>query len=113
MKHYTYYNTAAHWGGVNLVLCNNIAEIDRGLFANVIGKPLAKKEVSQYLISDVSDDYAEWLVNTFDLTFAYSNVLDCWILLVDHYGTLWDGVSCEVFSTDWWEINGEKYGYKD
>jgi hypothetical protein len=42
---------------------------------------------------------------TFDLKYTYSDMLDCYILCVTHWGTSWDYVECEVFSESWIESN--------
>ncbi len=113
MEMYTDYKTAATWGGTNLVLCNNICRIDTGIWDNIKGEYDPDKEVLQFFITDCSNDTVDWMTETFNLTFAYSEVLNCWILLVLHWGTSWDYVPCEVYSEEWWRINGKKYGFKN
>ena len=117
MRNYTDYRTAVHWCNNNLVLCNNIAEVDDSVYSNaipVIYDEETNKELDifQWFITDCSDDDKEYLEDTFGLLFTYSEKLDCWILMVDHLGTSWDYVPCEVLREDWWKSNGEKYGYK-
>lgn len=42
----------------------------------------------------MSEDNKEWMQKNFpDLIFSYSDKLDLWILCVDHFGTMWKGVS--------------------
>ena len=70
------------------------------------------REYFQFFLTDMSAGDADYLKNTFDLIIGYSPRLEKYVLFVDHFGTAWDYVPCEVKSASWWEINGEKYGYK-
>lgn len=44
------------------------------------------------LLQDCTDDDVEYLEQTFGLLFTYSDLLDKYILCVDHFGTSWDYV---------------------
>ena len=107
---YTDYRTAAYWGNTSLVLCNNIPEIDPSVWENArfqtfdeeTGRPA---EVMQWYITDLTTSGVEYMEQTFDLHYTYSDLLDCYILCVFHWGTPWNGVRCEVKSQTWIESN--------
>ena len=104
-KDYASYRTLVHNFVDNLVLCNNILELDEFLFDNiVVGKIGEDTEIYQAYIIDIANYNIEYLQenleNTNDIIIAYSNMLDCYVLLVDHFGTGWDYVSTDVKLTD-------------
>lgn len=89
----------------NLVLCNNILELDEFLFDNiVVGKIGEDTEIYQAYIIDIANYNIEYLQenleNTNDIIIAYSELLDCYVLLVDHFGTSWDYVYTDIELTD-------------
>lgn len=49
-------------------------------------------EIFQWLITDCSESDVQYLRETFGLLFTYSDLLDCYILCVTHWGTGWDYV---------------------
>lgn len=49
-------------------------------------------EIYQWYITDCSKWDMEYLRDTFGLLFTYSDMLDCYILCVTHFGTKWDYV---------------------
>ena len=109
---YTDYKTAAKWDNCALVLCNNIPEIDPSVYDNADfewddeeGNPV---EIMQWYITDLNEWSKEWQEKTFDLKYTYSNLLDCYILCVPHWGTAWDGVPCKVKSQGWIDANKDK-----
>lgn len=113
----TDYYTAAHWFGDGLVLVNNIPQIDPDFYdenADLFAEDEhgGVPEYFQFFITNWSAGDVEYLRATFDLKIGYSPLLDCFVLFVDHYGTMWRGVPCDVFGRTWWETNGEKYAYK-
>lgn len=55
-------------------------------------------EIYQWYITDCSKWDMEYLRDTFGLLFTYSDMLDCYILCVTHFGTGWDYV-------DWYTTN--------
>ena len=104
-KGYASYRTLVHNFVDNLVLCNNILELDEFLFDNiVVGEIGEDTEIYQAYIIDIANYNIEYLQenleNTNDIIIAYSNMLDCYVLLVDHFGTGWDYVSTDVKLTD-------------
>ena len=117
-KMLTDYYTAAHWCGDGLVLVNNIGEIDPNFYDENADLFVENEfgdypDYYQFFITNWSSSDVDYLRRTFDLKIGYTPLLDCFVLFVDHYGTTWKGVPCEVKSAEWWEANGEKYGYKD
>lgn len=55
-------------------------------------KTAHKKTYISGLLQDCTDDDVEYLEQTFGLLFTYSDLLDKYILCVDHFGTSWDYV---------------------
>lgn len=89
----------------NLVLCNNILQLDEFLFDNiVVGEIGEDTEIYQAYIIDIANYNIEYLQenleNTNDIIIAYSDMLDCYVLLVDHFGTSWDYVPTDIKLTD-------------
>lgn len=98
----TDYFTAVHWCNNNFILCNNIANIDDSIYENerfdfYDEETDTHKEIYQYYITDCSESDVEFLEEHFpDLLFTYSDMLECFILCVDHFGTMWKGVPTET-----------------
>ena len=87
----------------NIVLCNNIVDIDRGIFEyrNIeVGTLDENTDIFQYYLCNVN----KWDIETLkeltkdnnDIILSYSDKLDCNVLMVDHYGTSWDYVLTSV-----------------
>ena len=99
---YTTYATAVNWLKNNYVLCNDIVKIDEFLFDNARFNLCDENddfiEIFQYFITDANLSDVEYLEKHFGLKFSFSEKLDCFILCVDHYGTSWDYVPCEVLT---------------
>lgn len=94
---YCSYSTAVKWSGNNIVLLNSIEKIDPNFFPYEAmyedGEEDEPAEIFQFYITDLSDTTVEWSKKVFpDLIYAYSELLDAWILCVTHYGTSWDYV---------------------
>lgn len=102
---YTTYNIATHWIDGGLVLCNNITEIDESVLDNLRFDAEEDGEIYQWYLTSYSESDVEYLEKTFGLLFTYSEKLDCFVLCVDHWGTIWSSVPCEVFSEDWAKFN--------
>lgn len=116
------YSVAVHWCRNNLVPCHNIAQIDDSIVDNMrfpfmIWKDEDENEYSDYddipedkqdtayeeqheiyqwYLTDCSLWDVEYLEKTFGLLFTYSDLLDCYVLCVDHFGTGWDYVYCDT-----------------
>jgi hypothetical protein len=100
-KYPTNYRVAIQWLNNSLVLCNHIAQIDETVIDNMRFSLEDEEtgeytEIYQWFITDCSDSDVEYLEETFGLLFTYSELLECYILCVDHYGTSWDYVYCET-----------------
>lgn len=106
-KYQTNFKVATMWCNNSYVLCNNLPNIDPTIWNNIVSIPEWFKEedesdeeefpeVMQYFITDCSQRDVEYLSETFGLLFTYSELLDCYILLVTHWGTGWDYVYWET-----------------
>lgn len=92
---------------------DNIKELKNGYKCNNCKKSFEypheeSLEIYQWFITDLSEWSVEWQEKTFNLKYTYSDLLDCYILCVTHYGTAWDYVPCEVKSQDWINVNKDK-----
>ena len=109
MTKFTTFNIATHWIDGGLVLCNNIAEIDESIWGNerfsTEDEEGNQVEIFQYFLTSWSESDVEWLEKAFGLLFTYSDKLNCFVLCVDHWGTMWDSVPCEVLNEEWAKIN--------
>jgi hypothetical protein len=105
------YRNAVKYFDNALILCNNITEIDEFLFENC-ALCNAEQDYYQYFLTDCSQDDAEKLNKWFGLNFLYSKKLDLYILAVEHCGTSWDHVPCNVydkFVADYIKNNGLEF----
>lgn len=89
------YSEAVKRFGNSFVLCNNVPEIDPSIWENAYFDFDDAGEIMQYYISDCSAEDVKYLSSWFGLLFVYSEVLDCFVLCVDHWGTAWSGVMIE------------------
>ena len=94
------YLEAVNWLGNSRVLCNNIPQIDPSIFDNANfewydDENEMEVEIFQWYITNCTQDEVVYLSDRFGLLFTYSDLLNCYILCVDHYGTSQDYV--EVF----------------
>lgn len=92
----------------DMILCNNITKVDECLFddqnlepsmywdINVKKTPKRPIDIYQYFI--ISDDTAENFKRWTDYPIFYSNVLDCYVLGITHYGTSWDNINIEIIN---------------
>lgn len=92
----TNFYVAVHFLGNSLILLNNIVKIDDTLFENLCSELDDEQEIFQYFVTDFSEDDVEFAEEHFGLKFAYSELLDKYILLVTHFGTSWDYVYWET-----------------
>lgn len=92
------YSTLAKTG--DAILCNNIPNIDYNIYDNIINGDLWDNEeqnefeIFQYYI--VSDSLKEILCYHTDEIVMYSELLDCYIWGVTHWGTSWDYVLTDI-----------------
>lgn len=111
---YTDYKTAIEWLNLNLILCNNIPYVDESVWDNTRFVSYDEEadeyiDIFQWYITSANDFDVEYLEKTFEgIYFTYSNMLDCYVLCVTHYGTSWDYVPCQVIDEEWARINKDK-----
>lgn len=88
----------------NKVLCNNIENIDNTIWDNLNSNFSEDTEIYQYFLCNLSDFETE-ILNNMGIILSYSNLLECDVLLVDHYGTNWDYVLSDVkWTTNFEEV---------
>lgn len=98
----TNYKTAINWLHNSFVMLNNVHDIDPEFWeaeSEVTYNEETEQytDIFQYFITDCSDSDIEFLRQAFPgLLFAYSDKLQNWVLLVDHYGTAWDYVETDT-----------------
>lgn len=109
------YATLIKYYDMTPILCNNIENVDPSIIDDIQVGSLSYtdedgeeiyKDIYQYYIVNLNNWDIESLQKYDDeIIIAYSEVLDNYILLVDHFGTLWSGVLTDIeFTTDY-----EKY----
>ena len=103
MTFYTTYKEAVNWLHNDFVLCNNIANIDPTIYDNMRFNYYDEdtdsyKEIFQWFITDANTSDVEYLEKHFGLLFSYSELLDTYILCVDHLGTNWGYVHCPALT---------------
>lgn len=112
MTFYTDYRTASKWGDCQLILCNEILNIDNSIWDNMRFNYYDENDnpidIFQWYLTSLSEWEVEWNEKTFDLKYTYSDMLGCYILCVDHWGTSWDYVPCEVKNQSWIDVNKDK-----
>lgn len=88
----------------NRVLCNNIVNVDESIWDNGITgnlEDMGNIEIFQYYLVDMSEwdvEYAKQFES--ELIISYSNKLDLYVLMVDHFGTSWDYVMTDIEYTN-------------
>lgn len=88
----------------DIVLCNNITNIDYDIYCNIINEGYYDEEHDyeefyQFYLCNLDDWQRDFLKET-DIIVSYSDVLDCDVLMVDHYGTSWDYVMTDIEWTE-------------
>lgn len=109
----------------DIVLCNNIIDIDTSVYDNMcldiepkyydeddneITEEEYLENMNAYCDENIPDIYQYYLCNLSEweeeqakkagLILSYSDILDCDVLCVDHFGTSWDYVLTNVELTD-------------
>lgn len=87
----------------DIVLCNNIEQLDDSIFDNAINLYNDENddgnEIYQYYLCNIGEWEKEQL-EKMGIIISYSNMLDCNVLMVDHWGTSWDYVMTDVEWTE-------------
>ena len=101
MKFLTNYATAAHWLNGSLLMCDNIVNVDPSIVENSRFETYDDEtgeytEIYQYYLTNYDAGDVEFLKAHFGLLFTYSEMLELYILCVDHYGTSWDYVTVQT-----------------
>ena len=118
-KGYASYRTLVDYFIGDIVLCNNIAEIDQSVCDNLTieekyynenDEEITEEEYynddNAYCDNSMPEIYQWYVCNLSDwskkeaekagLILSYSDMLDCDVLCVDHWGTSWDYVLTNV-----------------
>lgn len=85
----------------SMILCNEIVNVDNEIFDNIENGDIDyNSEIYQYYLVTLNADI-DFIKEHYgdELILAYSNVLDLYVLLVDHYGTSWDYVLTNIEPT--------------
>ena len=88
----TTYLKAVNWLHNTRILCNDICHIDEFFWDNLRFELEEGDEIFQFFLTNCTESDVEFLEEHFGLLFAYSQLLDLYVLCVDHYGTSWDCV---------------------
>lgn len=101
----TTYNVAVHYLHNSYILCNNITEVDPSVYDNMRFDYYNEEddsytEIYQWFLTSANENEVEWLEESFGLLFTFSDLLDCFVLCVDHFGTMWSGVTCNCYNED-------------
>lgn len=87
----------------DIVLCNNIEELDESVLENAVNlyneETEEYEEIYQYYLCNISEWEKEQL-EKMGIIISYSDMLDCDVLMVDHFGTSWDYVMTDVEWTE-------------
>ena len=93
----------------DIVLCNNLPNVDYDIYYNIINNNYYDDEIDidmenyddyfQFYLCNINEYEKDFLKET-DIIISYSEVLDCDVLMVDHYGTSWDYVMTDIEWTD-------------
>ena len=100
-KGFASYKTLVNYFIGDIVLCNNIQDIDFNFWENIECEDFyneetgEQKEIYQFFLCNVSDFQKEQAKKA-GLILSYSDMLECDVLLVDHWGTSWDYVLTNV-----------------
>lgn len=103
-KRFTDYYTVTKGWIENKILCNQICEFDPSVYDNMRfeleDEEGNQKDIYQWFITDCNKYDVKYLEETFGLLFTYSDMLDCYVLCVDHYGTMWKGVEVRILNDE-------------
>ena len=100
-KGFASYKTIVDYFIGECVLVNKIIKIDASVCYNMVGIE-DNDEIYQYYICNIGRWEKEQAQKA-GLILSYSEVLECDVLCVNHYGTSWDYVLTDVKLFDTWE----------
>ena len=108
---YASYRTIVEYYIGDIVLCNNIENIDESICYNMKNgydeETGEYAEIYQYYLCNINEWNAKEL-EEMGIILSYSDMLECDVLCVDHFGTSWDYVLTNVKLFDSYE-ELEKY----
>jgi len=89
----------------DLVLCNNLPSVDDSIFYNIqVGELTEETEIFQYYLCNINqwdlESLKELTNDNNDVIISYSDLLECDVLIVDHWGTGWDYVPTSIELTN-------------
>lgn len=82
----------------DLVLCNKLPEIDNSIFDTVDiydEETDTYTDIYQYFLCNI-DEYTKEALESYGLIIGYSELLECDVLMVEHWGTSWDYVMTDA-----------------
>ena len=92
------YKSAIKWFNNDFVKLDKIAQMDSSVWENMKGAG-ENDVIAEFYVCDCSKREVEFLMKSFEgLIFSFSEVLEKYILCVDHWGTSWDYVHCRVLT---------------
>ena len=119
-KGFASYRTVIDYFVGDIVLCNNIIDIDESIYDNINSNGFyyvddngeyrteeeynndengeirqELEEIYQYYLCNISD-YEKEQLEKMGVILSYSDLLECDVLCVDHFGTSWDYVLTNV-----------------
>lgn len=81
-----------------LVLCNNVINMDYSIYDNMINLEEEETDIYQYYLCNLSE-FERQKLEEYGIILSYSDLLECDVLCVEHYGTSWDYVITNVMWT--------------
>lgn len=102
------YKSAIRWLKNDFVKLDKIAQIDSSVWDNMMGAG-ENDEIAEFYVSNCSKQEVEFLMKSFEgLIFSFSEVLEEYILCVDHWGTPWDLVAVKITNPELIETEAER-----
>ena len=90
----SYKTIVEHFIG-DIVLCNNLPKIDDSIWNNLKCDIGEDNEIFQFYLCNINE-FDEKYCLAAGLIISYSDLLECDVLMVDHYGTSWDYVLTDI-----------------
>lgn len=86
----------------DLVLMNTLPMLDMSVWDNMENFDFEDEglEIFQWFVCHIGEYERKRLLECKDIVLSYSNMLECDVLCVTHYGTSWDYVLTDVELTD-------------